>query len=192
MVGDFQTVCGVLNPCYNMKLLICILMPLLMLGQPDVRWHDLTKSLDSMKGGWGIGNACGVDFRLNGIYKGDLDMEGEPLEILNAHFVVEGNIVNQGSIVYLCDDAVLEIKGEVLGVVIPEANEVKIYPNPALHEVNIKGIEVSDLALFDMQGRKLKHYKTFGQLHRIMVDDLEAGIYLLVINKTLTHKIVKT
>lgn len=175
-----------------MRTVFCFLLfAQIAIAQVGTELLDLTQALQDKTGGWSIGNACGVDFRLNGTYKGDLDMEGEALEILNAHFVVEGNIINQGSIVYLCDDAVLEIRGEVLGVVQPKETMLKIYPNPALHEVNIKGIEVSDLALFDLQGRKLKHYKTFGQLHRIMLDDLEAGIYLLVINKTLTHKIIK-
>lgn len=173
-----------------MRFLIFIL-PFLTFAQNDIVWHDLTNDLNSVKGGWGIGNACGEDFFLHGVYKGDLDMEGDDLEILNSHFIVEGNIINQGSIVYLCDDAVLEIKGEVLSVENPEKETFKVYSNPAVSEINIKGIEVSSLELYDMTGRKLKDFRTFGSLHRIMIDDLKSGIYILRINNSLTHKIIK-
>ena len=171
--------------------MILILIPIFTTAQFNDQWHDLTSSLTDKARGWGIGNACGVDYRLNGIYKGDLDMEGGDLQILNSHFIIEGNIINQGTITYLCDDAVLEIKGEVLSVEKPIKETFKVYPNPSVNEINIKGIEVFSLELYDMTGRKLKDFKTFGSLHRIMIDDLKSGIYVLRINEKLTHKIIK-
>ena len=173
-----------------MKRLI-YLLPFLTFAQSDVVWHDLTNSLTDKARGWGIGNACGVDSKLYGIYQGDLDMEGGDLQILNSHFIIEGNIINQGTITYLCDDAVLEIKGEVLNVEKPIKETFKVYPNPSVNEINIKGIEVSSLELYDMTGRKLKDFRTFGSLHRIMIDDLKSGIYILRINEKLTHQIIK-
>lgn len=160
-------------------------------AQNDIVWHDLTDDLNTGKGGWGIGNACGEDFRIYGVYKGDLDMGGDDLQILNSHFIVEKNIINPGTIIYLCDESILEIKGNVLAVENPIKETFKVYPNPAINEINIKGIEVSSLELFDMSGRKLKDFRTFGNLHRIMIDDLKSGIYLLRINEKLTHKIIK-
>ncbi len=173
-----------------MKLFFYIL-PFLTLAQTDIVWNDLTNHLSNGKGGWGIGNACGEDYFSHGVYKGDLDMKGDPLQILNSHFVVEGNIINQGEIIYLCDNAILEVKGGVLSVENPTIEDFKIYPNPAINEINIKGIEVKELEIYDMTGRRIKHYQTFGMLHKIMIDDLQSGIYFLKINNSITHKIIK-
>lgn len=173
-----------------MKKLLYIL-PFITFAQSDIIWHDLTSDINSGKGGWGIGNACGEDFRIYGVYKGDLDMEGDDLQILNSHFVVEKNIINPGTIIYLCDESILEIKGEVLSVEKPIKETFKVYPNPAVNEINVKGVEVTSLELYDMTGRKLKDFKTFGTLHKIMIDDLQSGIYLLRINNSITHKIIK-
>lgn len=170
---------------------ILYILPFLTFSQSDIVWHDLTSSLTDKARGWGIGNACGVDYRLNGIYKGNLDMEGGDLQILNSHFIVEKNIINPGTIIYLCDESFLEIKGEILSVEKPIKETFKVYPNPSVNEINIKGIEVFSLKLYDMTGRKLKDFKTFGSLHKIMINDLASGIYILRINNSITHKIIK-
>lgn len=174
-----------------MKQLIFILLPLFTFGQSETIWHDLTNVIENERGGWSVGNACGKDYKLNAIHKGDLDMKGDDLEILNSHLIIEGDVLNAGTIIYLCDNSVLEIKGGTLDVTELEKQSLKIFPNPTVNEINIKGIEVFDLAIFDMQGRKLKHFKTFGMLHKIMINDLESGVYVLVINENITRKIVK-
>lgn len=141
--------------------------------------------------GFSIGNACG-EMLTSAIHYGDLDMNFNPLELMSHHYVVTGNIVNEGELIYSCDVSFLEVRGETLTVPDPPKKEaLKIYPNPVISEINIKGVQVDELELYDMTGRRLKHYKTFGQLHKIMIDDLEAGVYVLVINGHLSHKIVK-
>lgn len=175
------------------KFLIASFLPLYVFAQNAdyAGFHDLTNELRGLNGGWAIGNACGVDFRLHGVHKGNLDMKGGNLELLNSHFIVEGELLNVGDIVYKCDDAILEVRGGALSVPELEPQDVKIYPNPARDEIHIKGIEVSNLELFDMSGRRLKNYTTVGNMHRIMIDDLASGIYILKINHSITHKIVK-
>lgn len=160
-------------------------------AQSDPIWHDLTGVLENERGGWSIGNACGEDFFLAGVIKSDLNMHGDELEILNSHVIIEGNIINQGTLIYLCDNSILEIKGGVLSVEGPVKEELKIYPNPAIDEINIKGVEIDRLELYDMYGRMLKNYQTVGRLHRIMIDDLESGVYFIRINNTEIHKIIK-
>lgn len=118
-------------------------------------------------------------------------MKGGNLEINYGYIIVEADVINVGSIVYLCDYSILELNGGTLSLDQPIEPELKIYPNPAVNEINIKGIEVNQLELYDMTGRRLKHFQTFGMLHKIMVDDLEAGIYILIINGYIKHKIVK-
>lgn len=141
--------------------------------------------------GFSIGNGCGVDNFTVGMVKGNYDMNFNTLEIMNNKFVVTGNIINEGVFIYVCDTSVLEIRGGTLSVQEQTKETLKIYPNPASNEINIKGIQVSEIELYDMTGRRIKHYQTFGQLHRIMIDDLEAGIYILVINGHIRHKFVK-
>lgn len=174
-------------------LLITSFLPLCIFAQSTdyTGWHDLTNELQHTEGGWGIGNACGVDFYLKGIIRDDLDMKGGQLQLLNSHVVIEGELLNVADIVYLCDEAILEVRGVALSVPELEPQEVKIYPNPARDEIHIKGIEVSNLELFDIAGRRLKSYTTVGNMHRIMIDDLASGIYILKINHSITHKIVK-
>lgn len=171
-----------------MRILLFILFPIFVFSQD---FQDLTTKLDSNLGGWSIGNACGKDFRLNGVYKKDLDMKGENFEILNSHFIIEGDVLNPGTIVYLCDNSILEIKGGVLSTPDQKKEAFQIYPNPAINEINIKGIDIEILELYDMYGRRLKNYQTVGRLHRIMIDDLVPGIYFLKINNSSTHKIIK-
>lgn len=154
-------------------------------------WLDITPTHDNANG-WSIGNECGEDYFLQGKIKNDLDMKGGNLEILYAYVIVESDIINAGSIVYMCDYSILELNGGTLSTDETINPELKIYPNPAINEINIKGVEVDQLELYDMTGRRIKHYQTFGMLHKIMIDDLEAGVYILIINGTHTHKIIKT
>lgn len=175
-----------------MKALILILIPFLTTAQFNDQWHDLTNALYNKSEGWSIGNACGEDYFMQGIIKEPLDMEGGNLEILYGYIIIEGDITNVGSIVYMCDASILELNGGTLSMMNdPIKPELKIYPNPAVSEINISGVEVKELELYDMTGRRLKHYQTFGMLHKIMVDDLEAGVYILIINGNISHKFVK-
>lgn len=175
-----------------MKTLILILLPFITFAQNDIVWHDLTNELNSTLGGWSIGNACGKDYSLHGFIDSDLDLKGDDLEILNSHVVIYGEALNIGSIVYLCDNSILEVLGGVLSVPDVEVKEsFKVFPNPAIDEINIKGIEVRELELYDMTGRRIKHFQTFGQLHRILIEDIESGVYVLIINGKINHKIVK-
>lgn len=153
-------------------------------------WLDITPTHDNANG-WSIGNECGEDYFLQGKVKNDLDMKGGPLEILYAYVIIESDIINAGSIVYMCDYSILELNGGTLSFDQPIETKLKIYPNPAVNEINIKGIEVKELELYDMTGRRIKHFQTFGMLHKIMVDDLEAGVYILIINGHISHKFVK-
>ncbi len=131
---------------------ISLLFSLSIFSQNSDGFYDLTNEIDAALGGWSIGNGCDDVFYFKAIHVGDLDMNNEPLEIMNSHFIIQGNIINQGELIYSCNFSILEIKGHVLAVEIPEKETFKIYPNPAISEINIKGIEVSKLELYDIFG----------------------------------------
>lgn len=159
--------------------------------------HNLTDSYQKLvndgliSGGWGIGNACGIDYRLIARIDKTIDMEGGVLQVLNSHIKIYGDVINVATIEYLCDNAILEIKSGALSVPEMDVNKALVYPNPFVSEIHIKNIEVRTLKLFDVTGRLLKDYVTVGQLHRIVVSDLKSGVYFLRINDFITKKLVK-
>lgn len=152
--------------------------------------HDLTNEYENLNGGWSIGNACGElpfsKFEIN-----DLDMKGDTLQIMYSHVIIFGKIINEGFIKYSCNEAILEFKDKPLSVEKPEITKIKVFPNPATNEINIRGIEVEKLQLYDMTGRLLKDYKTVGNMHKIIISDLKSGVYFLRINDFEVKKIIK-
>lgn len=151
---------------------------------------DMTYFLADMQDGWSIGNACNEPYMVSEV-NGNFNMNGNTLEVMRSHIIVYGIVENEGTIIYKCDDSILEIRGETLTIEDVDYSQLKIYPNPVIDEINIKGVQVSKLELYDVYGRLLKHYQTFGSLHKIKIDELSAGIYFLKINDTVTKKIVK-
>ncbi len=150
----------------------------------------LKQNLADLQVDLSVGNACDSAFALIDL-PGDLDMNNYSIEIMHVHLVVQGNIINEGTFIYNCDTSILEVFGGTLSTPDNDMDNLKIYPNPVIDEINIKGINVTSLELYDIYGRLLKNYKTFGQLHKIMVSDLAAGVYFLRVNDTVTKKIVK-
>lgn len=140
--------------------------------------------------GFSIGNACDEPYMMVEIHS-NLDMNSNPLEVMRSHIKVFGEVFNEGTIIYRCDDSILEVLGQTLSTTTNDFTSLKIYPIPATSEINITGINVTDLKLYDIHGRLLKHFQTFGQLHKILINDLADGLYFLVVNDTLTKKIIK-
>lgn len=172
------------------KVLLYILPFISVAQQPFNLTADVFRILVEENHGLGIGNACNEHLMPVEVF-GDLNMNGNPIEVLKSHIVIYGEIINPGPIVYLCNDSILELQGETLTVAEQPVQELRIWPVPATSEINISGIEVTRLQLYDLTGRKLKDYTTFGRLHRIVVEDLAPGVYILVVNENITKRIVK-
>lgn len=74
------------------------------------------------------------------------------------------------------------------------ADVVSIYPTPAIDVINVKvptSIEITDVALFDLQGRNTGAVYSNGTVD---VSNLSRGVYMLTVNTTegtLTQKVVK-
>ena len=137
-----------------------------------------------------IGNQCETEFNIIELPE-DFNMNFNTIELMYVHLKVGGNIVNEGTILYNCNASIFEVFGGTLSTSDDDFSKLKIFPNPAIDEINIKGVNVNELELFDMYGRLLKHFKTFGLNHKIMIDDLAGGVYFLRINGIETKKIVK-
>lgn len=158
--------------------------------------EELADHLNPLVGSWGIGNACGVDNYMEFTIPGDWDMQENRLEILHAHITVEGNLVNEGPITFLCDTAILTILGETLSTPTePEIYEFKVYPNPATTFVNINGDGIKQIIFYNLNGQKVKNFITPTRNNRIDISNLSSGMYLIHItdinNNLTTKKLIK-
>lgn len=72
-------------------------------------------------------------------------------------------------------------------------DHVKIYPNPTQQFVNIEGVDLSSVKIFDMSGRLVLH--TTDASSQVDVGRLNAGIYLIQMastnNEAILHKFIK-
>lgn len=63
-------------------------------------------------------------------------------------------------------------------------NQIAIYPNPTLNQLNLDvgNLSVSKITLFDSNGRELQSKKIIGNMTTLFLEDLASGVYLLNIN----------
>lgn len=72
-----------------------------------------------------------------------------------------------------------------------ELSLLKVYPNPTFGNINIDGLEISNVKLFDLNGRLLKVYQSASSID---ISTLPKGIYILklmVSANLVTKKIIK-
>ncbi|MAZ55082.1 MAG: hypothetical protein CMP55_04680, partial [Flavobacteriales bacterium] len=73
--------------------------------------------------------------------------------------------------------------------------ELSIFPNPATNYIDVFiGGDLnsfSHLEIYDMQGRKFKNVQVLENSLRLNLDKLEKGAYLLKLNSTNEHQIIK-
>ena len=126
-----------------------------------------------------VGNACGEGFTLVTTVPGDLNMNGNNLQLLETHIIVQGEILNEGTIAFHCDSAVLEFE-DTLSTPTPVTLKVnKIYPNPANDFINVNGENIRYIQFVNSLGQTVKYYETIAQRNKIMVDNLPSGTYYI-------------
>ena len=142
-----------------------------------------------------IGNGCDDDFRIITTVPGDMNMNGHSLQLLNAHITVEGELTNEGTITFLCDNAILEFSNTLSTPTPPTLVELKIYPNPADDFVNVNGNGITRIKFIDINGKVLKDYITTTKRNRIAISNLNAGMYIIQVtteyNRLETFKLLK-
>jgi len=159
--------------------------------------EEVANQIEVMQANYTYGNACDStdDFEIT--IQGNLDMNGFTLEILNAHIIVIGEILNEGEIILGCDSAWLEIRGEVLSVpMVPIANrDFKLWPTPSEGYVYIEGDGIQSIEVYTLSGKLVKDFRTTTRKNKVMLDNLSTGIYMAIIRTvegyTVTKKILK-
>jgi hypothetical protein len=124
-------------------------------------------------------------------------MNGNILNIYYANITIQGQIINEGPITFMCDSAVLTVLEETLEV---EQNEtidytIKMYPNPARDFIHIDGQGITDIIFYNLNGIVVKHYITPTIENIINVSNLPSGMYIIQVlninNKIITKKLIK-
>lgn len=168
------------------KVLLILLIPVLVVSHPQGHpMGDITQFLGEMQGGWSIGNECGEDNYLVTNIFSDMDMKGEPLQVLFADITVHGELLNEGTIEYSCDAAIFTVLGSTLGEEEQtEEMEVRMFPNPATTHVTVQVDNLAKLAIYDMTGKEVKCYQINTTNNQIELGNLTSGTYLVRVRDT--------
>jgi hypothetical protein len=101
--------------------------------------------------------------------------------------IVTGNKTNQHSLTATSATSVVVEFETILSVSNREMVNLSVYPNPTVDYVNIEGIDVNNVKIFNLNGQLLINTTD----KRIDVTGLNNGIYILMINDTVSKKFVK-
>lgn len=63
------------------------------------------------------------------------------------------------------------------------SDHIKVYPNPAVNYIFVKGYEGADLNILDMSGRVFKTEKNIMANQKIDLNNLNAGVYVVMLTK---------
>jgi len=71
-------------------------------------------------------------------------------------------------------------------------NEIIIYPNPAFDYIYIKGINKSDIEIYDLTGKKVYSCSNANNNHIINIDNFKKGNYIIRIidNNNVVNKLI--
>lgn len=177
-------------------LLIFLFCPLFLLAQelPDcppstVYQDDATFFLADFCGGWSVGNPCDVgNYMVINCYD-NMDMNFQVLDVYHADITIHGEVLDEGTINFMCDTSVVTILGETLSNEGPQEMDydINMYPNPATDHVNIKGQNIEQITFYNISGQKVKDYTTPMNNNRVQLGNLNPGIYLVYIIGTNNH-----
>lgn len=151
---------------------------------------ELEEMLKDLSHGYiSVGNACGDERYMELVIDGDMDMDGNTLEILHADIKVMGSLVNEGEIVLLYDSAIFEVFDETLDTDDFQDNSVDVtmYPNPTTDYVNINADNLESIIFYDINGRVVKNFRVNTSRNKIFVGNLSSGAYIIVVSNTLGH-----
>jgi hypothetical protein len=160
------------------------LLPFLLI-QLQSDWNA-TSILENMDRSWSIGNGC-----LEANYKvidvdGNLELNGNTLEVLDATIKVYGCVTNYGEYVDVLDSEYIIYKCESSDIIeyqqlsIPEVEEekVRLYPNPTNEFLNIEITSLDCYEVYNVSGEFIKK----GDTKRVDVRNLKQGIYFIVVH----------
>ena len=114
---------------------------------------------------------------------------------LRIELVVTDLVGNQGqpqSSFYLKEDGYISYVGESLSLTFQNYDELLIYPNPTSSFWIIQSpMIIQSIELFDLIGRKVLHKQFSSKNIQINSETLPSGVYILVVNKNNTFRLLK-
>lgn len=179
-----------------MRLIVYILLflSLTVKSQTDFYTFDMTADCElfftEREEGFAIGNAIEeLYFEVNIV--GDLDLNYQELQIMNAKITVYGDTLNSGNIIKQFPGiSELVVLGNTLTVDEPIVEAVRIYPNPTVDYFFVAGNDIDKIKVFDMYGRLIIDRTSESQLNKIPIQ-ASAGVYYVRIEDINGKGIVK-
>jgi hypothetical protein len=101
--------------------------------------------------------------------------------------VVSGNTTNQLQITATSATNVVVNLGTVLSASLNDKVNFSIYPNPTADFINVDGVDVKNVKVFNLDGQLVLNDTT----NKVDVSNLYKGIYILIVNDSITTKFVK-
>jgi hypothetical protein len=136
---------------------------------------------------WSVGNGClEANYKVVDVY-GDLELNKNTLEVLDATIQVFGCVKNLGEyidvldseyIIYKCESSRI-IEYQTLSTPEVEVEEkIRLYPNPTNDFLNIKITSLDCYEVYNINGKFIKK----GDTKRVDVRNLKQGIYFIIIH----------
>ena len=182
-----------------MRLIVYILLflSLTVKSQTDFYTFDMTADCElfftEREEGFAIGNAIDeLYFEVNIV--GDLDLNHQELQIMNAKITVYGDTLNSGNIIKQFPGiSELVVLGSTLTVDEPIVEAVRIYPNPIVDYFFVAGQDITNIEVYDAFGRLLVQQKSNSQLNKVQMH-ASAGMYYVKLEdingNTVTKKLI--
>jgi hypothetical protein len=171
-----------------------ILIYIVFLSQLLSDWNA-TPILEDMDKSWSFGNGCfEANYKVVDVY-GDLELNGNTLEVLDATIQVYGCVKNFGEyvdvlnseyIIYKCETSRI-IEYQTLSTPEVEVEEkIRLYPNPTSYKINIKGT-FDYYNIYNINGKLVAK----GIDNVIDVNFLQNGLYFVLLIKENRKQILK-
>lgn len=160
------------------------LLPFLLI-QLQSDWNA-TSILENMDRSWSIGNGCyEANYKVIDV-DGNLELNGNTLEVLDATIKVYGCVTNYGEyidvlnseyIIYKCESSNI-IEYQQLSIPEVEEEKVRLHPNPTNEFLNIEITSLDCYEVYNVSGEFIKK----GDTKRVDVRNLKQGIYFIVVH----------
>lgn len=151
--------------------------------------NDITHVLGNFETSNSVGNPCGIDNFMDVHVYGDMNMNGHFLQVANAKITIHGQIVNEGTIQFMCAEAEIIVIG-TLDTNENEVSDLKVFPIPTNDYLYITGTGINTIVIYNIHGEQLKRFITPTTNNMIDLSNLINGMYFVKVNN-ITKKIIK-
>lgn len=185
---------------FFVKFNLIILFTNTLSAQGNYDTFDMTSFLGDMQEGWSIGNGTDSIGNFYGPYfevivNGDMDMNGNTLEIMNCKIRVLGDTLFSGPVVKrYFGISELIVEGSTLSNNNPDYQDLKfylkLYPNPATSYFIVQTNKESKIIVYDILGKVIIDPKQANTYFRFD-NYLQAGVYFIKATNNDKQQLVK-